>query len=517
MDKEGDKEILTQKTSDPVIVEDETSNYKVKSHEKSSAEDTSEAEDESKRRKDTSDIEETEELYGQDFTDAKQCEDVSSVGGMEISHSATNTSDSITPDDIMYEDDEYFRESLKRQVTDELIEISLQNAIESSMKEIEKKEQEELHKRNRRKKIGIILAVSAGVIILLLVGLFATKPGRKVLYRMAGGYIHKATDYVDDTTNTMNVIDNSTDQNGNIQNPQEQETSDTEEITYIPEPRSEDYVKNYLIFGLEEIEQAKNTDTIMLVSINSQDKTIKITSLLRDIYVATDSIKPGKLNSIFATHGASGLVSFIENKFLIKIEGYAYVNFDSFESMINYLGGITLELGAEEARYLNRTNYISKKEYRNVSPGLDHLNGNQVLGYCRIRKVATLGGANDDYGRTLRQRRVIEAIFNSYKSKNLFDLISIGTQCLQHVKTNLTAEQMENIIEMVVENKITKMVTMRVPVNGSYESLTKYNGVYDPLVIDYKANIVEMYQFIYLDTEEEAMVNVTAKLPAVSP
>ena len=136
------------------------------------------------------------------------------------------------------------------------------------------------------------------------------------------------------------------------------------------------------------------------------------------------------------------------------------------------------------------------------------MNGNQALGYCRIRLVETLGGATDDYGRTLRHRRVLSAIFNKYKSKNIFDLISISKNILGYVKTNVTQSQIEKALEDIVENKITKMDTMRIPCKGLYDDPLKYNGITYPLVLNWDANVVELYKFIYLDTQEQAEKNV---------
>ena len=131
-----------------------------------------------------------------------------------------------------------------------------------------------------------------------------------------------------------------------------------------------------------------------------------------------------------------------------------------------------------------------------------------MLGYCRIRLVETIGGANDDYGRTLRQRKIVRAVFNKYKSKGLLDLIRISNNILGHVKTNVTQQQIEKTLENVIENKITNMETMRLPVNGAYEAPTKYQGVGYPLVYDWDENVIQLYQFIYLDTREEAEINL---------
>ena len=130
------------------------------------------------------------------------------------------------------------------------------------------------------------------------------------------------------------------------------------------------------------------------------------------------------------------------------------------------------------------------------------------MGYCRVRKVKTLGGANDDYGRTLRQRRVLKAIFNKYKSKGVIELFRISNNILGYVKTNVTQKQIEKALEDIIENKITKMDTLRIPVNNAFETPKEYNGVTSPLVYDWDANIAELYKFIYLDTDDEAINNV---------
>ena len=79
--------------------------------------------------------------------------------------------------------------------------------------------------------------------------------------------------------------------------------------------------------------------------------------------------------------------------------------------------------------------------------------------------VKTLGGANDDYGRTLRQRRVLKAVFNKYKSKGFLDLLRITNNVLSYVKTNVSQKQIEKVLEDIIENKIKTMDTMRLPVN----------------------------------------------------
>jgi len=351
------------------------------------------------------------------------------------------------------------------------------------------------YKKKKKKKYKVVFILTGAILFSLaacLIILIRTKSGRKILYKLASNYIYEAVDKdkgnvdIDNNINlTIKTID-----------------FDVDTMKNNYKYRHEDYVTNYLIFGIEEIKGAKNTDSMMIVSINTKDRSIKVTSILRDIYI--ESKEPKKLNAFYAEGGAEKLIDVIEETFKIHIDGYASVNFEAFEKVIDRLGGITIELGKEEAKYLNTTNYISNPAYRNVKPGINHLNGNQVLGYCRIRRVKTLGGANDDYGRTLRQRRVLKAIFDKYKSENILTLMSIMKECLNYVTSNLEKNQIEYILETVIENKITKMDDFRIPVNGYFQAPKKYNGIKYPLVLDLDKNIIELYKFIYLDTESEA-------------
>jgi anionic cell wall polymer biosynthesis LytR-Cps2A-Psr (LCP) family protein len=128
------------------------------------------------------------------------------------------------------------------------------------------------------------------------------------------------------------------------------------------------------------------------------------------------------------------------------------------------------------------------------------------MGYVRVRKVKTLGGVNNDYGRIVRQQRALKAIFDSVKSpKNLINILSITKESLSYVTTNLTQKQIEQAMADVVENRMKSLDTFRVPVDGAFDSPKKYNGVTYPIVLDWNINRIELYKFIYGDTEKEAI------------
>ncbi len=374
-----------------------------------------------------------------------------------------------------------------RREQEELLKQQVMEIMDEDRQEPRRREEQPRQgkgKKTKRKKYRALKTVAV-IIALLLVCMgfmLGTKTGRRIIYRAAGNFVYNNTDKAE-----------------------EDEEEEASVIQHVPGTRHEDYVTNYLIFGIEEFGGAKNTDSMMIATINTKDNTVKLTSLLRDSYVEIPGYKSNKLNAAYSRGGATLLIQTIETNYKIQIDGYASVDFKSFENIVDMLGGVTIELGKEEAAYLNKTNYISKKANRNVHAGVNQLNGNQAKGYCRVRKVKTLGGANNDYGRIVRQQRVLKAMFDSYVApRNMLQLLPITKQGLGYVKTNLSQKQIEKAMEAVVENKVTKMETFRIPVDGAFDAPRRYNGIGYPLVLNWEKNRVELFKFIFGDTQEEA-------------
>ena len=393
------------------------------------------------------------------------------------------------------------------------------------------------------KKKHTVLTIVISIVILLMASaafLVFTPYGRKVLYKIAGSFIASHVNKEEEAAGDGGVVTGpgedaeptyyvSEETRTDIPTIYEKEDEEQAQVIERNESkyRSEDYVKTYLLFGIEEIDGAANTDAILLLSVNTKDNTIKLTSLLRDTYVEIPGYYGNKINSVYAhgmksgetteerkRNGANLLMNVIEETYDIEITGYLSINFKNFENIVNYLGGIDLQLGRTEASYLRTTNYISNPAYRTVVEGWNHMNGNQVLGYCRVRKVVTLGGYNNDYGRTVRHRRVISAIIEQYKSLSYVDMYKVACDCLAYVSTDLTEDQFAEMIENVVENKTYTIEQMRLPLDNMFKDSGKkgknngkYNVTYAILLDGYEeANIKKFHEFVFLDEPEEETV-----------
>ena len=268
-------------------------------------------------------------------------------------------------------------------------------------------------------------------------------------------------------------------------------------------------VYNFLLCGVEAIGGGRGrTDCMILVTVNQKENKLKLTSLMRDTYVAIEGYKDNKLNAAYQQGGISLLVDTIEKNFQVKIDGYAVVNFDGFKQIIDKLGGVEIELSKKEANYLNTTNYIADKKYRNVKEGKQILNGEQALGYSRIRHVPTPNGLRDDFGRNYRQRAVLKSIFKQYKNKNVFELITIIPDLLELVTTDLSKKDIIRYMGIVLSMDVGELETNKVPMKGTYE-ITTINGMSVLYITDIDKVRSELHTFIYGDELVELVNNDT--------
>lgn len=249
---------------------------------------------------------------------------------------------------------------------------------------------------------------------------------------------------------------------------------------------------------------ARRSDSMMIATLDMKNKKLKVSSLMRDMYVPIPGHGSQKLNAAYSLGGMPLLYETIVSNFGIKADGYAEVNFDAFVEVINAVGGVEATLTESEAENLNDTNYIRRKKFRNVKVGKQVLNGYQALGYCRIRHgkwkngrypaVLTASGKGDDYGRAERQRLVIQALFKKIKSMSVTKWMELIDLVLPNVKTDLKEDQIYSYLWAVVRMGTTEIHQFSLPIDNGYTSQS-INGQ-DCLVPDIAANKKALLNFI---------------------
>ena len=191
------------------------------------------------------------------------------------------------------------------------------------------------------------------------------------------------------------------------------------------------------------------------------------------------------------------LLKTIHKNFGIDVDGYVLVNFDSFQQVIEALGGVDIKLAEDEVAYLNKTNYISERSNRTLHVGVNHMNGNQALGYARIRYVQK-DGQYGDFARTLRHRTVMSAIYKKLMDKSALELIAMVPKLMPLVKTNIDKADLVNYLYQGVEvrSRNSKLETLNVPVEGAYK-ITRVRSMSVILPDSLDKNVRAMQKFIY--------------------
>lgn len=220
------------------------------------------------------------------------------------------------------------------------------------------------------------------------------------------------------------------------------------------------------------------SDAMILCTINKKTKTLTMTSFLRDIYVSIPGRKAQKLNAAYLIGGMDLLDKTLEVNFGVKVDGNVEVDFSQFSKLIDLLGGVDLELTEAEAAHLNQ------KYGFWLSPGMNHLNGEQALQYSRIRQIGT------DFGRTDRQRKVIAALVDQFRNASLAQLMNTLTGVLDLITTDMTdAEIVGYVAELAPLLKDLKIESQHIPLEGTYSfGDVSDRGIVDCIFIDFEAN-----------------------------
>lgn len=235
------------------------------------------------------------------------------------------------------------------------------------------------------------------------------------------------------------------------------------------------------------------SDSIILISVNKEASKIIATSFLRDIYLQIPGmIGRDRLNAAYAMGGAELLRRTIEENFRIKVENYIAVDFFSFMTIIDKLGGITIDVSEAELEVANNYIYelnmllgMDKEDGLLSTSGTQALNGKQALGYARIRYVG-----NADFQRTDRQRLILEQIFFDMKEQSVIQLVGLVNDILPNISTNLTKSELFLLLRSVPSYAKYAQDSWRIPIDGSFSYLTA--GKMSVLEIDFEQNIAEL-------------------------
>ena len=309
----------------------------------------------------------------------------------------------------------------------------------------------------QKKKVGwcgtilILLLVLAILIVSLAAYAYNNILGK--INRVEGGEVTLSQAEID-------AIENETD-------PPEELTGDLDEHDGILDENADlidqdERIINILLIGQDRRpgESRARSDSMILCTIDTEKKTLVMTSFLRDLYVDIPdwngrSYQDNRLNACYAFGGMGMLDLALEKNFGIQVDHNLEVDFSGFSEIINIFGGVSVNLTKAEANYLGG----------GLKEGVNFLNPDQALAYSRIRYL------DSDFGRTNRQRNVLTALFNSIKTMNSDQLTQLINKILPMMTTDMTNADitgyMMKLLPILPELEIT---TQYIPASGAYKS-----------------------------------------------
>lgn len=260
------------------------------------------------------------------------------------------------------------------------------------------------------------------------------------------------------------------------------------------EEQKTDEIFNVVICGMDarNYEERSRSDSIMIASYNMTDNKVSIVSVMRDCWVYLPGRGYQRVNAATAYGGPGLLINTLNHNFDLDIQNYVQIKFDDFKYIIDALGGVEVKLSKSEINYINNKLHKEDFDWKNDikgEPGVINLNGAQALWHCRNRSVG-----NSDFDRTSRQRDVFMALASKCTDMGLTESTKLFLELRNKVSTNISVEELINILYNVLTSDNIEMSSARIPFDNTYWYANKNGASVIDLNLD--KNKEELHKFL---------------------
>ena len=257
---------------------------------------------------------------------------------------------------------------------------------------------------------------------------------------------------------------------------------------------------NIALFGLDsrngELEGGVQSDTIMIASINNETSDVKLVSVYRDTLLQQADGTYEKANSAYNTGGVEDAISLLNRNFDLDIQNYVSVNFNALVDVIDLLGGLEIDMTAEEAFWCNgyafETAQVPGKEMTQIKEeaGTQLLDGVHAVGYARIRYTD-----GNDFKRTERQRIVLEKVMEKAKKASFSTLNKIVDEVFPQLSTCFSSADLLGFAANALNYNIVETSGFPFDVTTS-ENVRNHSGSY-VVPIDFSSNVSRLHEFLF--------------------
>ncbi len=205
------------------------------------------------------------------------------------------------------------------------------------------------------------------------------------------------------------------------------------------EPQIYEKVRNIALLGLDtrQDNNVGRSDAIVILTIDKEHNKLKLTSIARDTYVAIEGHSKDKLTHAYAYGKSQLAVKTLNQNFDLEIKDYVTMNFYGLARVIDYIGGVDINVTEAEKNELNKNIFPEMRSLGMECPaikaaGEQGLNGAQAVCYARIRHI------DSDVQRGNRQKTVLMAMFKKAKGMGALKLPQFAQMFLKECETSLS-------------------------------------------------------------------------------
>ena len=290
---------------------------------------------------------------------------------------------------------------------------------------------------------------------------------------------------------------------------------------------------NIALFGVDKRTEDEglygNSDTAIIASINNDTKEIRLVSLYRDTYLRVDEDEYGngiynKCNSAYLRGGPVQAVNMMNTNMDLDIENYVSVDFSAMATVVDCLGGLDIPLTYQEIIHTNNhcveTSEQTGMDYTPIpvpDPKPDpedetkivdtyHLNGVQVTAYCRIRQTDS-----GDFGRTERQRLVLDMLADKAKSASFDTLNDIVDQVFPLIQTNFSKSQLIKLGTSIMSYSMGETTGFPVDYIVGAELTQPVTGLDCIIPTTLETNVKYLHEFLFSDEDYQPSETVTVR------
>lgn len=265
---------------------------------------------------------------------------------------------------------------------------------------------------------------------------------------------------------------------------------------------------NIALFGVDarnsKLESGTRSDTIMILSVNNETGEAKLVSVYRDTYLNLGNDVYNKCNAAYAKGGPEQAISMLNMNLDLYITDFVTIGFEGLMEVVDAVGGVEIDIKQNEIVHLNNyqaSMYATEAQPDKITtdyvpitePGLQTLSGYQAVAYCRIRAVG------NDFGRTERQRNVLQAVLDKAQNASPEQLNKIAESVFPLIATSLDIDEILGLVSKVNSYKIVGSTGFPFDTNITTGKVGSKGSCVIPL--DLTTNVELLHEYLYPEVE----------------